>query len=61
MCKGTIKGIVHAGCNTLKNKDDKNKFDVFVYADKFNSPRIQIGEKIAYNVKGKDAVYNANE
>ena len=55
ICKGTIKGIVHAGCNLTNDKND-NKFDIFVYADKINSPRIQIGEKIAYNVKEKGAV-----
>lgn len=59
MCKGTIKGIVHAGYNFSENKNIKED-DIFVYADKINSPRIQIGEKIAYNVKEKGAVLALN-
>lgn len=55
MCKGSIKGIVHAGY------ENNNKFEVFVYADKINSPRIQIGNKIAYNVKEKGVVLTLEE
>lgn len=60
MCKGTIKGIVHAGY-TLSKDDNIDKSNIFVYADRINSPRIQLGDKIAYNVKEKGAVISIND
>lgn len=60
MCKGTIKGIVHAGYGLSENAN-VDKSDIFVYADKINSPRIQLGKKIAYNVREKGVVLSSND
>lgn len=56
VCLGDVKGIIYAG-QKRDNEEDYPEEDIYVYANKIDSPQVRVKNEMIQNVKGKKWLY----